>query len=374
MGKKIIITVGGTGGHVYPAMALARQLMKQDSSLEILFIGGGLTKNRFFDRNSFLHHEVSCGNLSKRNPLSLLYDAGKISTGIWSSFRLLKRFQPDLIVGFGSYHTVPVLAAANLCRIPFILHEANSVPGKVNRFFSKYALATGVYFPESIKRLKGKAEEVGLPLREGYQNTHHEKMKARESFQLDPQKLTLLVFGGSQGARAINQLFVESIQFLSRDLIEKIQVLHFTGETALKEKIELTYAENGLKSVVKVYEPQMDIAWAAADLMVSRSGAGTIAEAIAFGVPGILIPYPYAMDNHQEKNADFMVDRVKGAIKLEEKSLTPIHLAQEVEKLLMNGYEGLNYIKAALEEYQQVSPTRDFYTLVQDFLRNRSVS
>jgi len=369
MSKKVVITVGGTGGHVYPAIALARQLIHEDPSIQLLFIGGGLSQNRYFDQKTFSFLEIACSTLSKNQLRRFFQGIGKISKGLWQSYRYLKKFKPHLVVGFGSYHTLPLLAATKLSGIPMILHEQNSVPGKVNRFFSRSAVTTGVYFPQSAQFFKGRTEIVGMPLREGYQNLNLSKSAAKSLYQLDPQRLTLLVFGGSQGAQSVNTLFSESIRFLPTEITQGIQILHFTGETANLEEIQKRYHDQGILAVVKTFEPQMDLAWRAADLMISRAGAGTIAEALAFEVPGILIPYPHAMDNHQEKNADFMVDTVKGAIKLSEKGLSPSQLAHVIVSLLDGDCVKLNEMHAALSQYKKVTPTRDLCAVVREFLK-----
>lgn len=365
MQKKVIITVGGTGGHIYPAMALAHQLM-QDPNLTLRFAGGGLCSNRYFQCKGLPFQDISCGTFSLKKPLDSLYNASSILHGLWQSYCLFKDFTPDLIVGFGSHHTLPVLLAAKLRGIPILLHEANRVPGKVNRWLSRYAVATGVHFSDTVPMLQGKVLEVTIPLRDGYQLGTITQRRAREYFQLDPKMLTLLVFGGSQGAHALNRLVSEALLQVDHS---GLQVLHFTGDAQAAQQLQNLYDNNKIKALVKAFEARMDIAWQAADVMVSRSGAGSLAEALEFEVPGILIPYPYATDNHQESNANFMVDAVKGAIKRKEKDLTAKLLAQDLQNLLENNHQRLESLQQNIREYKHRAKPRTLCSVVREHLQ-----
>ncbi len=365
MCKKIVITVGGTGGHIYPAMALAQQLL-QDPNLTLLFAGGGLHGNRYFQCKALPYHDIACGTFSINKPWKSLCSAGRIMRGVWQSHCLIKEFAPDLVVGFGSHHTLPVLLAAKLHGVPFLLHEANRIPGKVNRMLSRYAVATGVHFADTARLLQGKALEVTIPLRDGYQLGAIPQRRAKEYFQLDPKILTLLVFGGSQGAHALNHLVSEALLQVEHS---QLQVLHFTGDAQAAQQLRDIYARHHIKAVVKDFEQRMDIAWQAADVVVSRSGAGTLAEALEFETPSILIPYPYAADNHQESNANFMVDAVKGAIKRREKDLTIKQLAQDIEALLADNYKGLQSLQQGIRDYKRNANPRTLCSVVREHLQ-----
>src|ERR1700722_8709483 len=128
MKKRVMIVVGGTGGHVYPSISLARQLHRAEPGINVMFVGGDLKNNRFFDHHAFLHKSVECGPVNSKNPFKFLKNLKKILTGIWQSRSIIKTFKPDLIIGFGSYHTFPTLLAAKFSKVPIILHEANSIP------------------------------------------------------------------------------------------------------------------------------------------------------------------------------------------------------------------------------------------------------
>lgn len=360
MKKKILITAGGTGGHIFPAIALGKQL---SNSADVLFVGGNLSTNPYFEREAFPSRTVSCATFKSKNPLAVLKTLAKISLGIAQSCQILREYQPDIVVGFGSYYTLPILLASKMKKIPFILHEANSIPGKVNRLLSKYAAAVGIHFPETSTLLKGKTHEVGLPLRQGYKKNFHLTENARAYFGLDASRFTILVFGGSQGAAKLNHLSCQAFaQHLHK---ENIQIIHIAGEASLAQQLNAEYQKVGLKACVKSFESRMDLAWQAADLAITRSGAGTIAEAMEFEVPCILIPYPYATDNHQDKNADFFVKRVQGAIKFNESELTPLKLTEGVKFF---SEENLNKMRQNINVYKIHHRSKNFCDLIVDLI------
>lgn len=368
MKKKIMIAAGGTGGHIFPSIALAKQL-KDTHDTEVLFVGGGLSKNRFFEKNQFNYVEVECGPLSK-NLLKSLSSSVKIMQGIRTSRKLIKFHQPHCLVGFGSYYTFPTLVAAKLAKLPIILHEANAIPGMVNKLFSRYAAMTGIHMPITKKFLKGPCKEVIMPLRDGFRYGLHHSAEARKYFGLAPNRLTFLIFGGSQGAAAINKIFLQAILEHFPYLRNQFQIMHFTGEHAFTEHAQALYHQNGISACVKDFESRMDLAWSAADLVISRAGASTITEAIEFEVPTLLIPYPYAKDNHQEFNADFVVDVLQGGVKLLESQLTPRELVRNLQQFLENDCERLRQMRVAIKLYKQAQEKSNFADLVVEMLEH----
>lgn len=365
MSKKILIATGGTGGHVYPAMALAQQLKTEIPDCEVLFVGGGLSQNRYFDRTAFSHRTVSCSAFGSSPKLlfSCLYNVAK---GIWQSQRILREFKPDVAVGFGSYYAFPPLVAAKIMSIPLVLHEANSIPGKVNRVLSLWANVTGVHFPETVRRLKGKAIEVGMPLRLGFRRNIISREIANDYFGLQPHLRTLLVFGGSQGARSINSAVREALSNAKHKV--NMQVLHIAGDPAMAKELQQHYAHENISAVVKSFEDRMEMAWQAADLVICRSGAGALAEQLEFEVPGILIPFPRAADNHQEFNADFMVATVGGAVKILDKGLTAERLVLCLEEFLKNDGALLAAMQQSMAAYKKKARNKDLCSLVKELL------
>lgn len=347
--KRVLITAGGTGGHLYPAQGLAQQLMKQAAAPDVLFVAAGLATNGYFDRKNFPFQEIASSPIFSRHPVKSLKGIAHLFKGLKQSIAIIKNFRPDVVVGFGSYYTVPILLAAKWLNIPIVLHEANSIPGRANKWLASLATCVGLHFPSTAAFFKSKLTvEVGLPLREGYQLEAVDKEKALAYYGFSSQRQTLLIFGGSQGARAINQLIKECPLVFKR---LSLQIIHLTGDAEMSEHMASLYASHQIPARVKTFEYQMQMAWRAADGFVGRSGASTIAEAMEFEVPGILIPYPFATDRHQEKNADFLVDTVGSAWKLLEAELTSKLLDETIAALYQP--EQLASFKKAIRAYKQ---------------------
>ena len=311
---RILIAAGGTGGHLYPAQALADELLIREPDAAILFVGGSLSTSPYFDRSRFSFKEIPCAACLGASPFRLLKGVWVMSKGVRRSLELIKQFQPDIVVGFGSYYSVPPLVAARLSGVKLMLHESDSLPGKANRWLAPFAHKIGAVFPEAVARLGKQAVEIKMPLRPGYHLGALSKSDARAYFGLESRRTTLLLFGGSQGARRLNELIEESFP-------EDLQVIHIAGKNADLEQISACYAAKGIKNCVKAFESAMHIAWSASDFFIGRAGAATIAEAIEFEIPGILIPYPHATGGHQEKNADFFCSHIGAGIKMLEPSL-----------------------------------------------------
>lgn len=368
MRKKIVIAAGGTGGHIYPAMGFASGLLEFEPAMEIMFAAGGLLESPFFDRTAFAWKSVCSAPLTKKSPLQLIKSCGSIARGLWQSSKLLATFKPDLVVGFGSYHTFPVLAAAQLQGYPIVLHEQNSKPGKVIRLFSKRALLTGVYFPDAAEKIKGKTSLLTMPLRKGFSKDACSREEAANYFQLDPKKTTLLVFGGSLGAQFLNKVIAPLLAQQSCTGSD-FQVIHFAGKTEEASQVASVYAQNGLKATVKASETRMDYAWRAADLAIVRAGAGTIAEQIEFEVPAIFIPYPQAAEGHQDSNADFVVEHVKGGWKLLELDWQSSRFLGMLQLLLSKNSPQLAEKQHNLSEYKKKASRQEFTSVIHKLLQ-----
>jgi UDP-N-acetylglucosamine--N-acetylmuramyl-(pentapeptide) pyrophosphoryl-undecaprenol N-acetylglucosamine transferase len=354
---KILIATGGTGGHIFPAEALATELIEK--GCDLLFVGGGLHQNRYFNRNSFPYWQIESATPFKLNFLKSLYRMGK---GFFQSLKILRSFQPDLVIGFGSFYSFPILSAARWKKIPITLFESNVVPGRVNRFFSKSALFSAVQFSGASQRLSGKSVAVKMPM---MKKSKIDPQTARDYFYLDPSSFTFLVFGGSQGAESINRLFSKTIQTVQHS--RPFQVIHVTGRTQSAERIRREYELAGIRSCVKSFEERMDIAWSAADAVICRSGAAAVAEQSAFGVPGLFIPFPQATDDHQMHNALFVEKEVGGAITCLEASLTVEGFRAYLERL-MDPVE-LQKMKDALYAFQQDDRRPTLSNLILDTIK-----
>ncbi len=249
-----------------------------------------------------------------------------------------------------------MLIAATLAKIPLILHEQNAIVGKVNRFFSRFAILTAITFPESAASISGKVVEALYPLRK-----KNEAINPWDYFQLDPNKRTLLVFGGSQGARALNDLFLESIEKIQTPF----QVLHLAGKADCFEKAQTFYHSLNVPHTLKEFDPKIDLALQIADLAITRAGAGTIAELIDSETPAILIPFPYAAENHQVDNSNHFVDQVGGGVIRLEKELTGQKLANTINTLIQGD---LNIQKERIKKYKRERSVKELSQIILETL------
>lgn len=340
---KILLAVGGTGGHVFPALALGEE-MAEKYGCEVHFAGGRLKDNPYIKDGKCTLHEVSCGKFSK-NPLELIRQTYFLLKGIMQSIILLNQLKPDVVIGFGSYYSLPLLVAAKLTGRKIFLHEGNSVPGRVNRLFSPFADKVWVQFPSAKDLMKGTLSLGSLPLRKNLRKGTIPQDEAKRSFQLDPKVMTILVIGGSQGAKKLNELFSEAVLFHLRDCLPPFQVIHAAGSHLETEKLMGRYVSAQVPAYVRPFIKNMEYAWSAADICFSRAGASTIVEQYEFEVPSLLVPYPLATDNHQELNAQFLV-RAGLAEKAAEASLTPQNLAMQIQELHIKALRMVDKFKA----------------------------
>lgn len=365
--KKILFAAGGTGGHLFPAQALAEELQTQRPDLELLFVGAKLEQNIYFDRSRFAFQDIVSTTPFRGSFFAKLTSFGVLLEGIRKSHHLLQQKKPDLIVGFGSFHTFPILCAAALNKIPIVLFESNAIPGKVTRLFSKRALFTGIFFPWAKDALKGKTIEVNIPQRNPSQHPFLSPQEARRFFHLDPHRFTLLVFGGSQGAKRINQHLIDLIPLL-REKQLPWQIIHFTGESEMTTTLIELCQDMHIPHYVKDFEPQMSIAWQAADIAICRAGAMTLAELLHYEVPAILIPYPFATDHHQLKNALFFETEVKGGIHFLENSLSTGQLMEVLISLSSENSLHKQRMKQAIKTFKGCQKKADLSHLILETL------
>lgn len=327
MSKKIIVIAGGgTGGHIYPGIAIARALKKMDGDVEIHFVGTALgLETKIVPREGFPLHLIESGKLNVRSLWQRVQTLLKIPVGLWQSIRLLSQLKPFYVVGVGGYASGPFVFAASLIGFNTAIWEPNAMPGMANRLLSRFVDKCFVVFAEARSHLKNKEIiQTGMPVREEIENASQE---ARSD-----QNFHLLAFGGSQGARAINYCLSDAI-VRGGDWLKDLSVVHQLGS--------LDYADISKKYVsaqasVDAHEFIFDMPkyyrWA--DIIISRGGASSIAEAAAFGIVPIIIPLP-AADNHQQKNAETLVTRNAGRMILQ-KDLNPERLISEVQFLRQN--------------------------------------
>ncbi|MBS0621425.1 MAG: UDP-N-acetylglucosamine--N-acetylmuramyl-(pentapeptide) pyrophosphoryl-undecaprenol N-acetylglucosamine transferase [Verrucomicrobia bacterium] len=336
MEHRVVLTAGKTGGHLYPAQGLARQL--QTLGHAPLFIGSGLKKSPFFAQEQFPFAQVVAAPPSKRRPWNLF----TLAWGTLQAWRSLRKAKAKVVVGFGGYSSAPALFAALIARIPIVLHEGNVIPGRVTRLFSKWARHVAVQLPLTGPSLGNHVVEVAMPSR--FQK-RFSRQEALDFFGLHEGRKTLLVFGGSQGALHLNQTVVESLTDFPAD---QLQVIHFTGEEV--EGYKEAYRQKNISAYVRSFEPRIDLAWSLADLALIRAGAASIAEQIEWQVPAIFVPYPHALDGHQEANARFISEKVGGGVVLLAKHCTPDRLAAAFRELIQRGEEMQGNLKNYYEQ------------------------
>jgi UDP-N-acetylglucosamine--N-acetylmuramyl-(pentapeptide) pyrophosphoryl-undecaprenol N-acetylglucosamine transferase len=318
---RVLIAGGGTGGHVIPALAIAHELHARYSA-EILFVGTDRgIETRLVPQSGFGLMLIKVGALKNVSLMTRLRTLLDLPLAILHSRKIMRAFDPNVVVGVGGYASGPAMAAAILGGVPTLAFEANYVPGFANKMVGRWVSAAAVHF-EQTKRYFRNAKVVGVPVRPEFFNM------SRPETNHPP---TLLVFGGSQGAHAINQAVTEAIPEVLRR-IPGLQVIHQTGERDYND-VQAAYTRAGASAEVSAFIDKMPQAFARADLLICRSGASTIAEIAAAGKPAIFIPFPRAADDHQRRNAE-AIAATGAAVLMAESELSPEKVAQTMIELL----------------------------------------
>ena len=299
----VLFAGGGTGGHLYPAIAIAEEIVKKDSNAKIVFVG---TKNkieaRVVPQKGFEFHTIWISGFSRRLTISNIIFPLKVIVSLFQSFFVIQKIKPNVVVGTGGYVCGPMLFVASVLGIPTAVHESNSYPGVTTRLLARRVSKVFITFDVTKKWLSSKAsiEVVGNPTREELSSVTRNEGSA--FFKLDPKKKTVFVFGGSLGAASINKAMPEIV---NDAIAHDYQIIWQTGETDWQSAKTIQQHNN---IVAMKYIDRMDCGYAAADIVVSRSGATTLAELTRIGKPAILVPYPYAAANHQVLNAETLVE------------------------------------------------------------------
>lgn len=304
---KVIISGGGTGGHIYPAVAIANELKAKDSSIEILFVGAeGKMEMEKVPKAGYKIVGLPIAGINRSNLLSNIGLPIKLTKSLLKARSVLKEFKPNVVIGVGGYASGPTLLMASLMGIPILIQEQNSYAGVTNKFLAKKAKKICVAYPNMEAFFsKEKIIMTGNPVRKDILDTASKRAKAMAHFGLDENRKTLLIIGGSQGARTIN----ESILAGLNDLISNdLQIIWQTG------KLFIDRAKSGVEALqtqrvfVSDFIYEMDLAYAAADLVVSRAGALSVSELCLAAKPSILVPLPTAAEDHQTQNAMALVN------------------------------------------------------------------
>ena len=327
---RLIVAGGGTGGHLFPGIAVATAMRERIAATKVLFIG----TSRLLDQQAlaglgFELAALECGGVKGLGLGGRLRSLFLMPGAVFEALRMLRRFKPDLVFGVGGYVTGPVLLAARILRVPIAIHEQNSVPGMANRLAGKLADRVFISLPCLPSFPPKKTKQTGNPLR-------REILEAAARVKQTTDQPTVLVLGGSQGAHRVNVLMLEAVEIL-REQHQPFRLIHQTG-TADQEQLTNGYKQLGIDAEVTAFIRNMAEVYCRADLVVSRAGATTLAELAVMGLPALLIPYPHAADGHQVTNGEYYEKR-NGCRLLCEAGLTGEILARTISECLQNREE-----------------------------------
>lgn len=351
---KVLIAAGGTGGHIYPGIAVAKEILRRDAESKILFVGTarGL-ETKIVPANDFelsLINSVGLKNVGFVGKLKGLFILPK---SFLEARRIIKSFEPDVVVGAGGYVSGPVLLMASLMRVPTLVMDSNALPGFTNRRLAPFITKAALTFEEAVSFFGKKGIVTGNPVRKEFFDI---QPKAREG------KLNLLIFGGSQGARVINNTMIDALEKLPR---EQLNITHQTGEGDF-EKIRELYNRAGWGDVaeVKLYISDMVAEFAKTDLIICRAGATSCAEIAAAGKAAIMIPLPTAADDHQRKNAEAL-ERANAARMILQKDLNGERLANEINDLI-NQPEKISAMETAAKKLAKADAAEATVNLIEE--------
>jgi UDP-N-acetylglucosamine--N-acetylmuramyl-(pentapeptide) pyrophosphoryl-undecaprenol N-acetylglucosamine transferase len=340
--KKIVICAGGTGGHIYPALAVAEYIKDNYKFCEILFISSerGLGAELVPQHNISYRTVKSCGLVTDVNIFRKILNIIKFFyfyiIGFFQSLAIVLKFKPDIILGMGGYVCAPVLTAGIFTGTKTALHEQNYIPGRLNSFFSRFAKFNFISFNDTARYLKAGSDRViftGNPLRKTIK-TIENSVPEYEKWGLEKGRFTITAFGGSLGAEKINNTVISLYDYFKND--NKIQILLISGkrfyDRLMENKSGIINPEDKIIFRIFDYISEINEIYHISDLLISRAGANTISEIMEYNIPSILVPYPQAVANHQFYNAEFLVKKGK-AIMIEDRDLCEERIIKVIKRL-----------------------------------------
>jgi len=361
--KKFILSGGGTGGHIYPAIAIANELKERFPDSEILFVGAkDKMEMQKVPQAGYKIKGLWIAGIQRRLTIDNALFPLKLVSSITKSIGIVREFKPDVVIGTGGFASGPLLRAASVMGVPTVIQEQNSYPGITNKWLAKKANKICVAY-DNLQRFfpASKIVFTGNPVRQDLIGTEDKREEATHRFNLDPAKKTLLVLGGSLGSRRINQLIAKELAWLQA---QNVQVIWQCGKFYFEE-----YRHYGDKEGVQVlsFIDRMDLVYAAADIIVSRSGASSVSELCIVGKPVVFIPSPNVTEDHQTKNAQAIVDKV-GAILLKETQLDTQF--QPVFADLLSNDEKQRTLGENIKKLAKVNATKDIVEEIVKLLRD----
>lgn len=299
---QVVITGGGTGGHLFPALAVREALVERRPEARVLFVGAsGGVETRILPKRGLEFRGLNVRQVKGKGWRGQVAALLTLPAAVRQAGRILREFSAQVVLGVGGYASFPTVAAARFLRIPTVIHEQNAYPGLANRWLGRISSAVAVSFEEASAFFRaGRVTVTGNPVRPEIRPG--DAQAARRHFGLAPERFTALIFGGSQGAHRINLGAMEALPQLAAQR-DHIQFLHGAGERDLS-LVRRAYEEGGFQARVEAFIQDMARAYAAADFVIARAGASTIFELAAVGKPALLVPYPYAANEHQRLNAE----------------------------------------------------------------------
>lgn len=368
---RFVLTGGGTGGHIYPALAIARGLKDRYPGAEILYLGNSSgMESDIVPKEGIPFTGIAAAGLERKLSLRNLLVLYQAWQGLRQAGKILRSWKPDVVIGTGGYVCGPVMLAAAFRRIPTLIHEQNALPGITNRILSRFASRIAITFAASAGYFprREKVRLTGLPVRP--EILQADKASGLNKLGFEPGRFFLFSFGGSRGARTINKAMVEVIKSFADDA--RLNILHATGTTGYQEFLE-DCAAFGLDLVklsnirIMPYVDNMHDALAA-DLVISRAGAATLAELTALGIPSILIPYPYASENHQEFNARAL-EKEGAAIVVLDSQLSGSLLCGKINELLSDRGR-LSAMSVASKNIGRINALEDIMKCVDELIKH----
>jgi UDP-N-acetylglucosamine--N-acetylmuramyl-(pentapeptide) pyrophosphoryl-undecaprenol N-acetylglucosamine transferase len=364
---KIVVSGGGTGGHIYPALALIREIQKENKDAQFLYIG---TKNglesTIVPREKIPFKSIHITGFKRKLSLDNIKTVLRFLKGARDSRRMLKEFQPDIVIGTGGYVCGPVVYAAAKLKIPTIVHEQNSVPGLTNKFLSRYVNKVAICFEEAREHFpKEKVVFTGNP--RASEVIGKDGIRGRLSAGLSTTMPAVLIFGGSRGARPINDAVVKALSQFGE---KPYQVLYITGDVHFEDvQKEAELVGSPKNVVIKSFIHNMPEVLAGIDLVVSRAGATTLAEITSLGIPSILVPSPYVTNNHQEKNARSLSDHGAAELLIEQ-DLNSKSLIHHIDKILLDE-ENLKSMKIKAKKLGVPDSAERLYKIMKQLVQGK---
>ncbi|MGB5181441.1 MAG: undecaprenyldiphospho-muramoylpentapeptide beta-N-acetylglucosaminyltransferase [Xanthobacteraceae bacterium] len=322
----VLVAAGGTGGHLFPAAALAGALAERGIAVHLATDRRAIRFGETFEQEAI--HVVASATIRSRNPVALTQTAAALGLGLLQAWRLIGRLHPAAVIGFGGYPSVPPVLAAVWRGVPTVIHDANAVVGRANRLLAPRVTAIATTFPETFDAapaLAAKATLTGNPVRSAV------IAAAATPYSAPSDLLRLLIFGGSQGARIMADIVPAAIALLEGGLRARLHIVQQAREEDLA-RVREAYTSLSVAAEVAPFFSDLPARIAASHLVVARSGASTVAELAAIGRPSILVPLPHAIDQDQLANAG-VLDRAGGALRLVQEAFTPARLAAEIATL-----------------------------------------